>query len=662
MPDSDAARPEGGLPGAACKGRPVSRTAAVIVAASGVVLLLGCLAYLSPDGRRHDAWPPAALPAFPGYAWAHVPDAAVALTAAGNIGDDGSLELSHAAGVAAFESDCTAYLAVAAYPDYVQMLNVAGQTDPVPAGRIDDASSLELYAAAFESPDGATYLAVAAYCDDGVQIFRLGPPTNQPLAVSAVTDMAGMFSGSFEQNLGGWYIVPAGTTVDAAGAPGTVAGISAQNAFLDRQNPSYGIGTGGDSDLLGINGTSLVLEAAASALPARPTHAVNITSTGDFGANSHVIPGTSVTGTSYDSPPVADAGDHQSDPGTGTPQYERTCLALRDGYVFGSEYCLPDARIQPAMDGIIRGFGEGGTESLDTALGQDGQLTWDAAFGVVLDRADAGLMAMGVTGAWLEDLNGLPVEADSPMITARHEVHRDRRAWLERVTANTGTAQVMGRLRQPGGDCACVPGHYMPDAEARSAVDWAVAAYRLHGRDGFGAATPEGPVGMRDGFAFVLDGDGRVVAHGADPGMVGAATALPSTKPGWADGGAARAWLYRHDGYLSGTSYDIRDAGAEAVVRNMARLDDAGHDVVDLVRHRHVPGDVMPFVIDMDGNYLAHPGFRAGAPSGMPVPEDGAGTWHASVWPVPGGGPGVRRGALGLNPMAEYCRGTCCIP
>lgn len=52
------------------------------------------------------------------------------------------------------------------------------------------------------------------------------------------------------------------------------------------------------------------------------------------------------------------------------------------------------------MDGIIRGFGEGGTESLDTTLGQDGQLTRDAAFGVVLDRADAGLMAVGATGVW----------------------------------------------------------------------------------------------------------------------------------------------------------------------------------------------------------------------------------------------------------------------
>ena len=36
----------------------------------------------------------------------------------------------------------------------------------------------------------------------------------------------------------------------------------------------------------------------------------------------------------------------------------------------------------------------------------------------------------------------------------------------------------------------------------------------------------------------------------------------------------------------------------------------------------------MPFVMDVDGNYLAHPGFRAGAPSGMPAPGDGSGIRH----------------------------------
>ncbi len=128
--------------------------------------------------------------------------------------------------------------------------------------------------------------------------------------VSSATNMTDMFNGalSFERNLGGWYIMPTGTTINSDDAPGVVAGILAQNTFLDRQNPVYGIGTGGDSASFSMNGTNLVLDA----VPDKPTYTVNVTSTGDFGASNHLILDISVTGLSSNSPPVADAGDHQS--------------------------------------------------------------------------------------------------------------------------------------------------------------------------------------------------------------------------------------------------------------------------------------------------------------------------------------------------------------
>ena len=136
---------------------------------------------------------------------------------------------------------------------------------------------------------------------------------NQPLSpwdVSSVTDMSHMFrdASSFGQNLGGWYIVPDRTTVDATSAPGTVAAISTQSTFLDRQNPSYGIGTGGDSASFSMNGADLVMDV----VPTKRTYAVNIASTGDFGTNNHILLEISVTGLSPNRPPVADAGEHQS--------------------------------------------------------------------------------------------------------------------------------------------------------------------------------------------------------------------------------------------------------------------------------------------------------------------------------------------------------------
>jgi len=59
--------------------------------------------------------------------------------------------------------------------------------------------------------------------------------------------MSNMFTGAgaFDQNLGSWYIVLDDDAINYDDAPGTVGSITAQNSFLDGQNPVYGIGTGG---------------------------------------------------------------------------------------------------------------------------------------------------------------------------------------------------------------------------------------------------------------------------------------------------------------------------------------------------------------------------------------------------------------------------------
>ena len=134
---------------------------------------------------------------------------------------------------------------------------------------------------------------------------------DQPLGswdVSSVADMNGMFTNanSFQQNLGKWYIVLDDMTIDYDDAPGVVGGMSAQNPFLDGQNPAYGIGQGGDSDSFGLNGSSLVLKA----VPAKRTYAVNVTSTGDFGTGNSKMIEVAVSGFNY--PPTVDAGEDQS--------------------------------------------------------------------------------------------------------------------------------------------------------------------------------------------------------------------------------------------------------------------------------------------------------------------------------------------------------------
>jgi surface protein len=99
--------------------------------------------------------------------------------------------------------------------------------------------------------------------------------------VSSVTNMSRMFEGdtSFNQNLGNWYVAINNTSIKRADVPGVVGTISAQNAYLDRQNPTYTIVPGGDSDRFEItDGNQLIMLSAAAN---QESYTVTIVTTGD---------------------------------------------------------------------------------------------------------------------------------------------------------------------------------------------------------------------------------------------------------------------------------------------------------------------------------------------------------------------------------------------
>ena len=110
--------------------------------------------------------------------------------------------------------------------------------------------------------------------------------------VSAVTNMNSMFDGatSFEQNLGPWYIVLDSDTIFY---PTQTLGITAQNSFLDRQNPVYDLGVGGDSYLFVVDAAAGTLGLDPNSDPSPPPNGiyqVSVTSTGSFGtANHHTV-------------------------------------------------------------------------------------------------------------------------------------------------------------------------------------------------------------------------------------------------------------------------------------------------------------------------------------------------------------------------------------
>ena len=130
--------------------------------------------------------------------------------------------------------------------------------------------------------------------------------------VSSVDDMSSMFhqASSFRQNLGDWYIVPGSTSINYDGAPGTVGRISAQNSFLDRQNPVYRIGSGGDSDSFEMAGDRLRLKV----VPTKDTYNVTVTSTGDFGRSNSKTMNVTIAGAPANWLPAVDAGPDQTVP------------------------------------------------------------------------------------------------------------------------------------------------------------------------------------------------------------------------------------------------------------------------------------------------------------------------------------------------------------
>ena len=132
--------------------------------------------------------------------------------------------------------------------------------------------------------------------------------------VSGVIDMSSMFDGaaSFEQNLGEWYVTVDDASIGGADVPGIVGTILAQNAFLDGQDPVYGIGAGADSEHFAVVGENRL---AMASLDGARTYVANVTASGPKvfeDGNNWATVTVSVQGAPPSTPLSVDAGIHQN--------------------------------------------------------------------------------------------------------------------------------------------------------------------------------------------------------------------------------------------------------------------------------------------------------------------------------------------------------------
>ena len=148
---------------------------------------------------------------------------------------------------------------------------------------------------------------------DASSMFAIARAFNGDISswnVSGMTDMSNMLDGTndFAWNLGDWYIVLDDTTMSDANE--TLA-ISAQNAYLDGQNPTYAVDDAtGNGALFEVISGDLAIKSGQN--PAPGSYNITITSTGSFGTDNSRVVEIAVSIAQSNNLPVADAGNTQT--------------------------------------------------------------------------------------------------------------------------------------------------------------------------------------------------------------------------------------------------------------------------------------------------------------------------------------------------------------
>ena len=172
-------------------------------------------------------------------------------------------------------------------------------------------------------------------------------------------------------------------------------------------------------------------------------------------------------------------------------------LFQHDGYVFGSGYFAPDARVQQMVEGALLLYGERGEEAFGMITPQTPPSTV-AFHPFVLNATTAEAMAGGAYPQLLGTIPDVLLNgADRPYGEIQDDLNRDGATWASYMFTNphTRTEQLMRTWLYLHDGLIFASGYYLPDSRARSLTDEIVSIYDRdrEGAPGEGARPGRGP-------------------------------------------------------------------------------------------------------------------------------------------------------------------------
>jgi hypothetical protein len=469
-------------------------------------------------------------------------------------------------------SDST-YILASGYGDSaVQVIDVTDPAAASPAGAIVNGND------GFEGLKGAssmatvtasdrTYVLVASYLDDAVQIIDMTDPL-APLAVTTIYDA---------------HDAPAEDAVMIAVDPLTIPdrfdieGIEARavSAVTDGvlRYVADGEGSFGIEDAQVGHTPSIFVSSADTGMVM--AHNVDTSLEGVFQYTLSradrpldvILNDISVNGGTW--------ADHMfPHPDTSIIQQKRSWLYEHDGYIFGAGHYLHDTGVQGLVEEAVDRYKSEGAAAFDGVVSADGP----SIFAHGDDMSDTFLDT---------------AVKSYEQITNELEVYGY--AWVSYISQNpdANTQQTVRMWLKMYDGYIFGAGYYLPDSRVQSLVEGARLLYQSNDKAAFDAITPEVPAHTDALYPFVMEFDtSETVAHGAFPDKLGAVpvTSLHQGDRPWpqiqeelrADGSAwvsyvftnpdtrtdqlKRAYLQLHDEYIFASGYYLPDARVQAVV------------------------------------------------------------------------------------------------